>query len=48
MLKAAAGGGGRGMRLVDSEDKLEAALAGAQREAKAPSATTPSISRRPS
>jgi acetyl-CoA carboxylase biotin carboxylase subunit len=35
MLKAAAGGGGRGMRLVDSEDKLEAALAGAQREAKA-------------
>jgi acetyl-CoA carboxylase biotin carboxylase subunit len=34
MLKAAAGGGGRGMRLVDSEDKLEAALAGAQREAK--------------
>ncbi len=35
MLKAASGGGGRGMRLVDSEDKLEAALAGAQREAKA-------------
>ena len=35
MLKAAAGGGGRGMRLVDGEDKLEAALAGAQREAKA-------------
>jgi acetyl-CoA carboxylase biotin carboxylase subunit len=35
MLKAAAGGGGRGMRLVDSEEKLEAALAGAQREAKA-------------
>jgi acetyl-CoA carboxylase biotin carboxylase subunit len=35
MLKAAAGGGGRGMRLVDAEDKLEAALAGAQREAKA-------------
>jgi acetyl-CoA carboxylase biotin carboxylase subunit len=34
MLKAAAGGGGRGMRLVDSEDKLEAALAGARREAK--------------
>lgn len=32
MLKAAAGGGGRGMRLVDSEDKLEAALAGAKRE----------------
>jgi acetyl-CoA carboxylase, biotin carboxylase subunit len=35
MLKAASGGGGRGMRLVDSEEKLEAALAGAQREAKA-------------
>jgi acetyl-CoA carboxylase biotin carboxylase subunit len=35
MLKAAAGGGGRGMRLVESEDKLESALAGAQREAKA-------------
>jgi acetyl-CoA carboxylase biotin carboxylase subunit len=34
MLKAAAGGGGRGMRLVDSEDKLTTALAGAQREAK--------------
>jgi acetyl-CoA carboxylase biotin carboxylase subunit len=35
MLKAAAGGGGRGMRLVDTEEKLEAALASAQREAKA-------------
>ncbi len=35
MLKAAAGGGGRGMRLVDSEDKLEAALAGARRESMA-------------
>ena len=35
MLKAAAGGGGRGMRLVDSEDKLEAALAAARRESKA-------------
>jgi acetyl-CoA carboxylase, biotin carboxylase subunit len=35
MLKAASGGGGRGMRLVDAEDKLEAALAAAQREAKA-------------
>ena len=34
MLKAAAGGGGRGMRLVHEEDKLEAALAAAQREAK--------------
>ncbi len=35
MLKAAAGGGGRGMRVVTDEDKLEAALTGAQREAKA-------------
>ena len=35
MLKAAAGGGGRGMRLVDEETKLEAALTGAQRESKA-------------
>jgi acetyl-CoA carboxylase biotin carboxylase subunit len=35
MLKAAAGGGGRGMRLVETEDKLEAALAGAKRESKA-------------
>jgi acetyl-CoA carboxylase biotin carboxylase subunit len=34
MLKAAAGGGGRGMRLVDSEEKLQAALEGARREAK--------------
>src|SRR5436190_17188374 len=34
MLKAAAGGGGRGMRLCDAEEKVEAALAGAQREAK--------------
>ncbi len=35
MLKATAGGGGRGMRLVASEDKLVASLAAAQREAKA-------------
>jgi acetyl-CoA carboxylase biotin carboxylase subunit len=35
MLKAAAGGGGRGIRIVDAESKLEAALASAQREAKA-------------
>jgi acetyl-CoA carboxylase biotin carboxylase subunit len=35
MLKAAAGGGGRGMRLVEEETKLEAALTGAQREARA-------------
>jgi acetyl-CoA carboxylase, biotin carboxylase subunit len=35
MLKAVAGGGGRGMRVVTDEDKLEAALTGAQREASA-------------
>jgi acetyl-CoA carboxylase, biotin carboxylase subunit len=33
MLKAAAGGGGRGIRIVEDESKLEAALAGAKREA---------------
>jgi acetyl-CoA carboxylase biotin carboxylase subunit len=33
MLKAAAGGGGKGMRLVHSEAELESALAGAQSEA---------------
>jgi acetyl-CoA carboxylase biotin carboxylase subunit len=35
LLKAAAGGGGRGMRLVAAEADLEAALASARREAKA-------------
>ncbi|MDQ2674484.1 MAG: ATP-grasp domain-containing protein [Chloroflexota bacterium] len=35
MLKAAAGGGGRGMRRVDRESDLAAALAAAQREAMA-------------
>src|SRR5438105_3710344 len=35
LLKAVSGGGGRGMRLCDSEDKLEANLAAARREAKA-------------
>ncbi|MGE0500390.1 MAG: biotin carboxylase N-terminal domain-containing protein [Rhizobiaceae bacterium] len=34
MLKAAAGGGGRGMRLVESADRLEAAIESAAREAK--------------
>ncbi|MSP63827.1 MAG: acetyl-CoA carboxylase biotin carboxylase subunit [Myxococcales bacterium] len=34
MLKAAAGGGGKGMRLCDDEKKFEAAFHGAQREAK--------------
>ncbi len=35
MLKASAGGGGKGMRLVESEAKLAAAFDGARREAKA-------------
>ena len=33
IIKAAGGGGGRGMRVVHSADKLEAALESAQREA---------------
>lgn len=35
MLKAASGGGGRGMRLCDSSEKFPAAFEGAKREAKA-------------
>jgi len=35
MIKAVAGGGGRGMRLVEREDDLAAALESAQREAEA-------------
>jgi acetyl/propionyl-CoA carboxylase alpha subunit len=35
IVKAAAGGGGRGMRIVRSEDELDEALAAARREAKA-------------
>ena len=34
LIKAVAGGGGRGMRRVDKHADFEAALAGAQREAK--------------
>lgn len=34
LLKAAAGGGGKGMRIVHQESELESALASAQREAK--------------
>jgi len=34
LLKAAAGGGGKGMRVVEKQDDLAAALEGAQREAK--------------
>ena len=33
LVKASAGGGGRGMRVVESEKELEAAVAGAKREA---------------
>jgi acetyl-CoA/propionyl-CoA carboxylase biotin carboxyl carrier protein len=35
LVKAAAGGGGRGMRVVESPDQLDDAVAAAQREAKA-------------
>lgn len=35
MVKAAAGGGGRGMRMIDSAEALAEGLAGARREAKA-------------
>jgi propionyl-CoA carboxylase alpha chain len=35
LVKASAGGGGRGMRLVERPDELEAAVAAARREAKA-------------
>ncbi len=35
LLKAVAGGGGKGMRVVRSPDELEAAIAGAKREASA-------------
>jgi acetyl-CoA carboxylase biotin carboxylase subunit len=34
LVKAAAGGGGKGMRIVNSENKIEEAIEGAKREAK--------------
>ena len=39
LIKAIAGGGGRGMRRVDAHVEFEAALESARREAEAPSAT---------
>ena len=42
MIKAAAGGGGRGIRLVHNEATLRHALPAAQAEAEAPSRTPPS------
>jgi 3-methylcrotonyl-CoA carboxylase alpha subunit len=40
LLKATAGGGGKGMRRVDSADEFDEALAAARREATRPSATS--------
>jgi pyruvate carboxylase len=45
MLKASWGGGGRGMRVIESDAQLTELLPVARREAKAASATTRSISR---
>ena len=45
MLKAAAGGGGKGMRLVHDADELHSASKRARAKRSAPSATTKSISR---
>jgi acetyl-CoA carboxylase biotin carboxylase subunit len=45
LLKAAAGGGGRGMRVVREPGELADQYADAAREAKGPSATTRSMSR---
>jgi pyruvate carboxylase len=44
MIKAIAGGGGRGMRIVDDASKLEEAYARCQSEARRPSAATASMS----
>ena len=44
MIKAIAGGGGRGMRIVDDAAKLEEAYARCQSEARPPSAATASMS----
>jgi len=48
MLKAAAGGGGKGMRLVHRREELRPALEAAQSEAQRSLATVRSISRKPS
>jgi pyruvate carboxylase len=45
-VKAAAGGGGRGLRRIDDPDDLEVAVETAIREAEAPSATAPCSSSR--
>jgi hypothetical protein len=46
MLKAAAGGGGKGMRQVTGEHELQSALAAAQSEARRPLEIRKSIWRR--
>ena len=45
LIKASAGGGGKGMRRVDAPADFEAALASCKREAPTPSATTTCWSR---
>ncbi len=45
LMKAAAGGGGKGMRRVDAESDLESAMRGASWKPSGPSARVKSISR---